>query len=675
MRMLARKLPLYALTFVIAITIDFFIPRLMPGNALDAVLAKAGSQMGSPQALRALEKLYGIDNPASLPTQYARFWGSLLHGNLGVSTSSYPTPVTSVIATALPWTVALVGAATVISFVLGTGIGVLVAWRRGTWLDSLLPVTTFFQAAPYFFLAFLAIELFAVKLGWFPYGLGQNQLDYQTGLAPGHVADVLDHAALPALTIVVASAAGWMVGMRNQMLTTMDEDYVLIAQAKGLPKPKVVWYAARNAILPSVSGFSLADRVRGVRRAADRDRLLLPGDRLRAVPGGHQPRRAADAGHLPDHHDRRAGREPDRRLRLPDPRPAHPAGGVAMAVSTTEPAAVAIEAAAPLRARRLRLPRSPKVLIGLGLLIAFLVLAVIGPLIAPYNPSADLAASGTPQPPSAAHWLGTTQTQQDVLSQLLAGGRSTIVVAFLAGVVATVIAVVVGVTAGYLGGLADDLLSLLANIFLVMPALLLLIVIFGFLPASSDDLLIGTIIALTGWAWGARVLRAQTLSLRNRDFVESARITGESTARIIGWEIVPNLLPIIASSFLFTVLYGVGTYTAIAYLGLVNIDPHWSWGGMLFWAQSVNAQVNGYWWWYIPPGLAVALLGTALALLNFGIDEFINPRLRSAGLTRRRARQAGIPARFPLGVTPVVRQRAGAPAVRPPAGPGPVETP
>jgi len=340
-----------------------------------------------------------------------------------------------------------------------------------------------------------------------------------------------------------------------------------------------------------------------------------------------------------------------------------------MAVTTTEPAAVAVEAAPPLRGRRLRLPRSPKVLIGLGLLIVFVILAVVGPLIAPYNPSADLAASGTPQAPSAAHWLGTTQTQQDVLSQLLAGGRSTIVVSFLAGVVATIIAVVVGVAAGYLGGLADDLLSMLANIFLVMPALLLLIVIFGFLPASSNDLLIGAIIALTGWAWGARVLRAQTLSLRNRDYVESARITGESTVRIIGWEIVPNLLPIIASSFLFTVLYGVGTYTAIAYLGLVNIDPHWSWGGMLFWAQSVNAQVNGYWWWYIPPGLAVALLGTALALLNFGIDEFINPRLRAAGMTRRRARQAGIPARFPLGVTPVVRLPAGSPAGRPPGIP------
>ncbi|HEV3289825.1 MAG TPA: ABC transporter permease [Streptosporangiaceae bacterium] len=258
MRMLARRLPFYAITFVIAITIDFFIPRLMPGNALDAVLAKAGSQMGSPQALRALEKLYGVNNPAGLATQYTQFWARLVHGDLGISTSSYPTPVTAVIGTALPWTVALVGVATVISFVLGTLIGVLVAWRRGSWLDNLLPVTTFFQAAPYFFLAFLAIEVFSVKLGWFPYGLGQNQLDYQSGLAPSHVADVLDHALLPALTIVVASAAGWIVGMRNQMLSTMDEDYVLIAQAKGLPKRRVVWYAARNAILPSVSGFSLA---------------------------------------------------------------------------------------------------------------------------------------------------------------------------------------------------------------------------------------------------------------------------------------------------------------------------------------------------------------------------------------------------------------------------------
>ena len=329
-----------------------------------------------------------------------------------------------------------------------------------------------------------------------------------------------------------------------------------------------------------------------------------------------------------------------------------------------EPTALLPEATTPGRARGLRFPRSSKILIGLGALIFFIVIAVIGPWIAPYDPSASLSTTnGVPQPPSAAHWLGTTQVQQDVFSQLLAGGRSTILVAFLAGIVATILSVLIGVTAGYLGGLGDDLLSMLANFFLVLPALPLLIVIFGFLPSGGgdNDLLIGLVIALTGWAFGARVMRAQTLSLRNRDYVESARIAGESSWRIIGFEILPNLTPIVASSFLFTVLYGVGTYTALAFLGLIS-PTHWSWGGMLFEAYQQQAQVSGWWWWYIPPGLAVAFLGTALALLNFGIDEFINPRLRAAGLTRRRAKKAavtGVPRRFTLGVTPVARTPEG----------------
>src|SRR5690348_2559064 len=287
--------------------------------------------------------------------------------------------------------------------------------------------------------------------------------------------------------------------------------------------------------------------------------------------------------------------------------------------------------------RLLRLPKSPKIIFGLISLGFFLVIAVIGPWIAPYPPGANLSTTnGVPQPPSAAHWLGTTQVQQDVLSQLLVGGRSVMLVAFLAGGIATVLSVVIGVTAGYLSGLTDDLLSMLANFFLVLPALPLLIVIFGFLPASggSNDLLIGLIIAITGWAWGARVLRAQTLSLRNRDYVDSARLAGERNWRIMGSEILPNLLPVVAASFLFTVLYGVGTYTALAFLGLVNPE-HWSWGSMLFEAQNSDAELSGYWWWYIPPGLMVAFLGTSLALLNFGVDEFINPRLRAAGLTRK----------------------------------------
>jgi peptide/nickel transport system permease protein len=358
-----------------------------------------------------------------------------------------------------------------------------------------------------------------------------------------------------------------------------------------------------------------------------------------------------------------------------------------MALSTstglgTEPAgdgagAAGAGPAAPLRRRpQLRLPRSPKVLIGLALILVFLVVAIFGTTLAPYDPSRTFSLTESfPLPPSAHHLLGTTQQQQDVLSQLLVGTRSTVLVAFIAGMIATILSVVIGVTAGYQGRLADDVLSMVANFFLVLPALPLLIVIFGFLKTNQGghDLLIGVVIALTGWAWGARVLRAQTLSLRNRDYVDAARISGERSWRIISFEIMPNLVPIMASSFLFTVLYAVGTYTALAFLGLVNPN-HWSWGSELFYAQVAGGVSSGYWWLFIPPGLAVALLGTALALVNFGIDEFINPRLRAAGVSRRRARRAGgvkLPRRFVLGVTPVALQEApgggGAPPGQRPA--------
>lgn len=256
MRILARRLGFYLLTALAAVTVDFFIPRIMPGNPVEAVLAQMQGTV-TPATIRSLELQYGLNSKQSLWSQYLTYWDHLLHGNLGLSTSYYPSSVTDVIRGAVPWTIGLVGMATIISFVLGTALGVLVAWRRGSWLDSLLPATTFFQAAPYFFVAFLALDFFANRLGWFPTGRAYNQLDFPA-FTGSYIGDVLYHAALPAATIVLCSAAGWIVGMRNVMVTTMDEDYVLVAQAKGLPKSRVVWYAARNAILPSVSGFSLA---------------------------------------------------------------------------------------------------------------------------------------------------------------------------------------------------------------------------------------------------------------------------------------------------------------------------------------------------------------------------------------------------------------------------------
>jgi peptide/nickel transport system permease protein len=258
MRVIIQRLGFYLATAVVAVSLDFLLPRLIPGNPVDAILAKMQGQTVSKATINALDLQFGVNTKASLWSQYTHFWWTnVFHGNFGVSDANGFAPVSSVIRAALPWTLGLVGVATVISFVLGTAIGALIGWKRGSWADNLLPVVTFFQAAPYFFLAFLAIDLFNVKLGWFPSGGAYANLDFPA-FNWTYISDVLDHAVLPALTIVVASAAGWIVGMRNVMLTTMDEDYVLVAAAKGLSKSRVIWYAARNAILPSVSGFALA---------------------------------------------------------------------------------------------------------------------------------------------------------------------------------------------------------------------------------------------------------------------------------------------------------------------------------------------------------------------------------------------------------------------------------
>jgi peptide/nickel transport system permease protein len=257
MRLIVRRITLYVVTAIVAITINFFLPRLMPGNPALAVLGKAQSAE-SPQAVAALELQYGVQTRTGIWGQYVQYWDHLLHGNLGTSLNAYPASVGSLISSALPWTLGLVGAATVISFVLGTLLGVAAAWRRGSWLDNLLPAMTFFQAAPYFFVAILAVALFATKLGWFPPSQGYDTAALNPAFNWQFISNVLDHAVLPALTIVLASVAGWIIGMRNMMITTMDEDYVLLAQAEGLPRHKVIGYAARNALLPNVSGFALA---------------------------------------------------------------------------------------------------------------------------------------------------------------------------------------------------------------------------------------------------------------------------------------------------------------------------------------------------------------------------------------------------------------------------------
>jgi peptide/nickel transport system permease protein len=332
---------------------------------------------------------------------------------------------------------------------------------------------------------------------------------------------------------------------------------------------------------------------------------------------------------------------------VPNPADTDPIGTAAVAESPGPGRAIPEPEPAAPKPRRARRHLSKKTWVGFGIIAFFVLMAFIGPSLAPYNPSA--ATGPSLAGPSASHWLGTTQTSQDVLSQLLVGTRTTLVVGFLAGLIATVLSVLVGVTSGYLGGWWDESLSVLANLFLVIPALPLLIVLTFFVP-KGGPLVIALVISVTGWAWGARVLRAQTLSMRRRDFVEAARIAGERGWRIILFEILPNEAAVVVSSFLFTVLFAVLTLIALDFLGLVNVSGAWSWGLMLYWAQSDQALAIGAWSWFVPPGLCIALLGVGLTLANFGLDEFIDPRLRAAGVTRRRDRRL-----IRMGYTPVHR--------------------
>ncbi|WUJ70566.1 dipeptide/oligopeptide/nickel ABC transporter permease/ATP-binding protein [Kribbella soli] len=279
--------------------------------------------------------------------------------------------------------------------------------------------------------------------------------------------------------------------------------------------------------------------------------------------------------------------------------------------------------------------RSAKTMTGLVMFGVFVLAGAFGPVFWRKDPSA--LSNDILQPPSSAHWFGTTQTGQDILAQVLVGTRVSLLVGVTAAVLATVLSLLVGLTAGYVGGLTDELFSALANVFLVIPALPLVVVLAGYLP-TRGSLTVAVVISLTGWSWGARILRAQTLSIRRRDFIEAARATGERPMRIILFEILPNEFAIVASSFLFTIVFAILTQAGLAFLGLSDVTT-WSWGGILYWAQNNQALQSGAWWWFVPPGLCIALIGMALALINFGIDEFVNPRLRVQKLAAKRARQ------------------------------------
>ncbi|MBJ7577678.1 ABC transporter permease [Devosia sp. MC532] len=278
-----------------------------------------------------------------------------------------------------------------------------------------------------------------------------------------------------------------------------------------------------------------------------------------------------------------------------------------------------------------QLKHNKKAVIGLSLLFLIILVAIFAPFLTEYSPTQRV---GRPhQPPSADHWLGTTRLGHDVFTRLIYGARVSLAVGFGAGLLITVIGTVLGIVAGYKGGVVDEVINFFTNMVLVVPNLPLLLVLAAFIGQASP-LVIALILGFTSWAWGVRVTRSETLSIRQRDYVKSAEMLGEPAWRIMALEIFPNLISIVGINFIGSVIYAVITEATLEFLGLG--DPNTvSWGIMLFNAQNASALSVGAWWDLLSPCFALAVLGLSLALINFAIDEIANPRLRTGGMLTR----------------------------------------
>jgi peptide/nickel transport system permease protein len=260
MRYLLRRAGFYLVALWAAVTFNFIIPRLMPGDPAEAYIGRLQTLQVTRAQIAAIRAEFGVNPNVPIWKQYFDYLSALLHGQLGIATSRFPSQVSDILAQSLPWTVGLVGAAVILSFLIGTLIGILIAWRRGSWYDTAVPpILTFFSAVPYFWMALGLIYIFGVNLNWFPTDSGYDVFNVSPGWSMDFISSAVQHAILPVTTLVIGTLAGWVLTMRNTMVTTLSEDYLLMAQAKGLPERRVMFnYAARNAILPSITSFSIS---------------------------------------------------------------------------------------------------------------------------------------------------------------------------------------------------------------------------------------------------------------------------------------------------------------------------------------------------------------------------------------------------------------------------------
>lgn len=295
-----------------------------------------------------------------------------------------------------------------------------------------------------------------------------------------------------------------------------------------------------------------------------------------------------------------------------------------------------------------QLLHNKKATFGLAVLGVFVVIAAFGPLMVR---DARAFLTDPLMPPSSEYWFGTTRQGQDVFAQTIVGARTSLVIGFIVGLTVTFIGATIGIAAGFFGGWVDDVLSLLTNVFLIMPGLPLAVVLAAYLEAGPVS--IAFVLILTGWAWNARVIRAQTMSLRKKDFVAAAVVGGESRLRIMFFELFPNMTSLVVSGFIGATVYAIGAQVGLEFLGLGDVSEV-TWGTNLYWAANNQDLLTQSWWTIVPTGLCVALVGFALVMINFAIDEITNPRLRSERTFRKLLSDVGGHAGFS---TPIVRSQ------------------
>ena len=606
-----RRFGVFLLIVWAGATINFLMPRLAPVNPIRERLLQAVSFGGAGKTdmeavVATYEARFGLDQP--LWKQYLRYLGDAARLDFGVSIANFPSRASDIIMRALPWTLGLLTTATLIAFALGTVLGALLAWPRSPGaLHYFAAPFLALSAIPYYLLGLVLVFLLGFTLGAFPLGGG-----FTLGTLPGptlaFAIDVIYHSIVPALSIVLSSVGFWALSMRGMMVTVQGEDYVNYAEARGLKSREIFFrYALRNALLPQTTALGAGYGLRRVWGRAGGGGVRVPGCGDGAVPRRadlrllrHLRRRAH--GYL----GHRLG-DSDPRLGLPAARPAH-----CLPPMTLSPISAAARRHPQLTA---------------GLIVVFVVLA-FGP-VGTLFVDTDLARVGSAEPnlsPSLEHLLGTDAAGRDLLAVMVAGTPLTLRVGFLAGAVGLGIGIILGFLAGYFGGLVDTLIRGAADVLLTVPGLLFLVVLATSLRTAVTVDMMALVVASLAWMLPTRTIRAQVLSMRERAYVQVARLSGMSDLEIIARELLPNLLPYLAASFVSAVGAAVLASIGLEALGLgPQNEP--TLGMTIYWALYYTSLLRGMWWWWAPPIVMIVLIFIGLFLVSMGLDRIANPRI------------------------------------------------